>query len=167
MTTGALEAPAFPTNNQIVTSWFPDQERASAIGMYTSVQFVGLAFLTPLLVTIQHFLGWRGLFIVTGIVGIIWSVIWYLVYRDPAESRKVTSAELEYIEKGGGLIDRKSNRKTTTKQKFQWSDLKHVFSHRKLWGIYLGLFALTSTLWFFLTWFPAYLVEFRQLGFHF
>lgn len=57
---GAFEAPSFPTNNKIVTSWFPDRERASAIGMYTSGQFVGLAFLTPLLVTIQHFLGWRG-----------------------------------------------------------------------------------------------------------
>lgn len=165
MATGTFEAPAFPTNNRIVTSWFPDQERASAIGMYTSGQFVGLAFLTPLLVTIQHFLGWRGLFIVTGIIGIIWSIVWYLAYRDPAESRKVNRAELEHIEKGGGLINRKSARKTTAKQKFLWNDLKHVFSHRKLWGIYLGQFALTSTLWFFLTWFPTYLVEYRQLGF--
>src|SRR5689334_23227519 len=49
LATGAFEAPAFPTNNRVVTSWFPDRERASAIGTYTSGQFIGLAFLTPVL----------------------------------------------------------------------------------------------------------------------
>ncbi|EIQ16950.1 D-galactonate transporter [Shigella flexneri K-315] len=48
--TGIFEAPAFPTNNRMVTSWFPEHERASAVGFYTSGQFVGLAFLTPLVV---------------------------------------------------------------------------------------------------------------------
>src|ERR1035438_1651676 len=45
---GAFEAPSYPMNNRIVTSWFPDNERASAIAMYTSGQFVGLAFLTQI-----------------------------------------------------------------------------------------------------------------------
>ena len=44
---GALEAPSFPINNRVVTTWFPERERATAIGFYTSGQFVGLAFLTP------------------------------------------------------------------------------------------------------------------------
>lgn len=51
--TGVFEAPAFPTNNRMVTSWFPEHERASAVGFYTSGQFVGLAFLTPLLIWIR------------------------------------------------------------------------------------------------------------------
>ncbi len=42
--TGIFEAPAFPTNNRMVTSWFPEHERASAVGFYTSGQFVGLGF---------------------------------------------------------------------------------------------------------------------------
>jgi len=163
---GVFEAPAFPTNNRIVTSWFPDKERASAIAMYTSGQFVGLAFLTPLLVTIQHMIGWRGLFIVTGLIGIIWAVVWHIVYRDPTQSRRVNKEELDYIEQGGGLIDRKSTQEKVQQQsKFRWTDLKQVFVHRKLWGIYLGQFALTSTLWFFLTWFPTYLVQYRHLDF--
>ncbi|XCS11348.1 MFS transporter [Aeribacillus pallidus] len=163
---GVFEAPAFPTNNRIVTSWFPDKERASAIAMYTSGQFVGLAFLTPLLVTIQHMIGWRGLFIVTGLIGIIWAVVWHIVYRDPTQSRRVNKEELDYIEQGGGLIDRKSTQEKVQQQsKFRWTDLKQVFVHRKLWGIYLGQFAVTSTLWFFLTWFPTYLVEYRHLDF--
>ncbi len=62
--TGIFEAPAFPTNNRMVTSWFPEHERASAVGFYTSGQFVGLAFLTPLLIWIQEMLSWHWVFIV-------------------------------------------------------------------------------------------------------
>ena len=50
---GVFEAPAYPINNRIVTTWFPDHERATAIATYTSGQFLGLAFLTPLLAAIQ------------------------------------------------------------------------------------------------------------------
>ncbi|RXZ00114.1 MFS transporter [Fictibacillus sp. S7] len=164
LATGAFEAPAFPTNNRIVTSWFPDKERASAVAMYTSGQFVGLAFLTPVLATIQHYTGWRGLFIITGIIGIVWSLVWYAVYRDPNKSRKVNKEELSYIEQGGGLVNPKG-KENQEKEKLKWSDLKETLSHRKLWGIYLGQFAVNSTLWFFLTWFPTYLVEYRGLDF--
>jgi ACS family D-galactonate transporter-like MFS transporter len=165
LATGAFEAPAFPTNNRIVTSWFPDHERASAIAMYTSGQFIGLAFLTPVLVTIQHFVGWRGLFIVTGLVGIVWGFIWYRVYRNPAEHPGVNQAELDLIEKGGGLITRKTPQQPAAKAAFNWQHLKEAFVHRKLWGIYIGQFAVNSTLWFFLTWFPTYLVQYRGLDY--
>src|SRR5688572_13185794 len=55
LATGAFEAPSYPINNRIVTSWFPHQERASAIALYVSGQFIGLAFFTPVLVTIQYY----------------------------------------------------------------------------------------------------------------
>lgn len=162
---GAFEAPAYPTNNRIVTSWFPDNERASAIAVYTSGQFLGLAFLTPALVSLQYYMGWQGLFIATGLLGIAWGIIWYFLYRDPAEHTKVNEQELDHIEKGGGKINRVTVDKNTSKQVFRWDDLREVLSHKKLWGIYLGQFAVNSTLWFFLTWFPTYLVKYRGLSF--
>src|SRR4051794_11174633 len=78
---GAFEAPAYPANNRIVTSWFPDNERATAIAVYTSGQFLGLAFLTPALAAVEHFAGWRGLFIITGVIGILWGLCWYFIYK--------------------------------------------------------------------------------------
>lgn len=165
LATGAFEAPAYPANNRIVTSWFPDNERASAIAVYTSGQFIGLAFLTPALAAIEHFTGWRGLFVITGLVGILWGILWYYIYRNPAEHPKINKAELDYIEKGGGLVNRAADRKSAGIEKFRWSNLKEVFMHRKLWGIYIGQFAVNSTLWFFLTWFPTYLVKYRGLNF--
>ncbi len=84
MAVGALEAPGYPINSRVVTTWFPERERATAIGFYTSGQFVGLAFLTPVLAWLQAQYGWHMVFVSTGVVGVIWAVVWFLVYREPA-----------------------------------------------------------------------------------
>ena len=165
MATGAFEAPAFPANNRVVTSWFPDKERASAIAIYTSGQFIGLAFLTPLLVTTQYYVGWRGLFIITGLIGIVWGVVWYFIYRDPLQHARVNQGELDYIKDGGGVINAVASNEKKVSNSFNWKDLQKVFSYRKLWGIYIGQFSINATLWFFLTWFPTYLVKYRGLSF--
>jgi len=162
MATGMAEAPAYPINNRVVSSWFPDGERASAIAIYTSGQFLGLAFLMPVLSKIQLHVGWRGLFMVTGIIGVIWGIVWYAFYRDPLKHKTVNRQELDYIEKGGGILKRDENN-TQQKKLFNWPDLKEVLSHRKLWGVYIGQFAVNAALWFFLTWFPKYLVDYRGL----
>lgn len=164
LATGAFEAPSYPINNRIVTSWFPDHERASAIALYVSGQFIGLAFLTPVLVTVQYYAGWKGLFIGTGLVGLIWGVAWYLFYRDPLDHPRVNDAELDYIEEGGGLFRGKKSGTNQTSA-WSWKNLKQVFSSRTLWGVYIGQFAVNATLWFFLTWFPTYLVTYRGMDF--
>ncbi|NHN38380.1 MFS transporter [Pseudomaricurvus alcaniphilus] len=172
MSIGLFEAPSYPVNNKIVTSWFPEQERASAIAVYTSGQFIGLAFLMPVLVTIQAYFGWRGLFIVSGVIGIVWAVVWYVLYRDPDEHGSINQAELEHIGAGGGASagnvaesQAGGGKSKPERQPFQWSELKQAFVHRKLWGIYIGQFCLGGLLIFFLTWFPTYLVKYRGLDF--
>lgn len=160
---GIFEAPAYPANNAIVSKWFPESERASAIAIYTSGQFIGLAFLFPVLTMIQDTLGWRGLFIVSGIIGMLWAVVWYIFYRDPQNHRTLSKTELEHIEQGGGIL--KKNSASIKKTKFHWSDLAEAFKHKKLWGVYLGQFCVGSVSIFFLTWFPTYLVEYRGFDF--
>ena len=165
-TIGVFEAPSYPTNNVIVTRWFPEKERASAIAIYTSGQFLGLAFLTPVLTAIQSYLGWRGLFYVSGAIGLVWAVLWYVLYRDPKEHATMNQEEIDYIAEGGGLIDGVSDTDKKEKvEKFSWSDLREVFSYRKLWGLYIGQFCLGTIIVFFLTWFPTYLVKYRGLDF--
>jgi len=161
--TGIFEAPAFPTNNRLVTSWFPEQERASAVGFYTSGQFVGLAFLTPLLIWIQELLSWHWVFIITGGIGIIWSLVWMKVYQAPSQSKGINQAELDYIRAGGAMVDGDAPGEKKARVKLTAADWKLVF-HRKLCGVYLGQFAVTSTLWFFLTWFPNYLTQEKHIA---
>ena len=166
MAIGVFEAPTYPCNNKIVTNWFPQQERASAIAVYTSGQFIGLALLIPVLVLIQNQFGWRGLFIASGLVGFVWAAVWYALYREPYEHPSVNQAELAHIADPdihgdpGSAASRGDAPPTLAV-----SDFVAVFSNRKLWGIYIGKFCLGGTLIFFLTWFPTYLVEYRGLGF--
>ena len=165
MAVGALEAPAYPINSRVVTSWFPERERATAIAFYTSGQFVGLAFLTPVLAWLQAAYGWHMVFVVTGGVGVLWAVIWYAVYREPRDFKGVNQQEIDLIREGGGLVDIQSETDKQKKRGFDAEGLRIVLTQRKLWGIYLGQFCLNSTLWFFLTWFPTYLVKYRGMDF--
>ncbi len=155
---GAAEAPAFPTNNRVVSAWFPDKERATATSIYTAAEFIGLSFLTPVLFWILDAFGWREIFYVTGCVGIIASVFWYILYRDPKECQGVNEAELAYIREGGGQAEAAG-----TSQKITFAQVKELFRHRQLVGIYITQFANTSTMYFFLTWFPTYLMMAKHM----
>jgi ACS family D-galactonate transporter-like MFS transporter len=164
---GSFEAPAYIMNNRIVTTWFPERERASTIGIYTSAQYVGLGFLTPLLVWMEAGYGWRSVFIFTGILGLVVAAAWAFVYRDPSRFKGTNQAERDLIAEGGGIPDL-STRLAAQQSKraaFSWQDLGIVLSRKKLWGIYIGQFCYLASANFFLTWFPTYLVQYRHLDF--
>jgi ACS family D-galactonate transporter-like MFS transporter len=103
-------------------------------------------------------------FVATGGIGVVWGLVWYAVYRQPHEFPGTNASEIDLIRRGGGLVDL-DRKHATTRRSFSGADLARVLSSRKLWGVYLGQFALTSTLWFFLTWFPTYLVQARGMSF--
>lgn len=155
---GFSEAPAFPTNSRVVAAWFPQHERAFATGVYTAGEYIGLAFLTPFLFWLLASYGWHSIFIITGVIGLVWAVFWFKFYRDPKESNMINEAEMDYIREGGGLAE-----KAGEKKKLNWAHLAHLFKYRQFWGIYIGQFAIASTLYFFLTWFPTYLVTVKHM----
>jgi ACS family D-galactonate transporter-like MFS transporter len=152
--TGIFEAPSFPVNNRVVSAWFPEQERTGAIALYTSGQYVGLAFFTPVLIWVQQMSSWHWVFITTGAIGIIWSLVWMYVYKSVHQDRHVNKAELEHIVSGGAITDETGAAKA--RRKLTKQDWKLVF-HPKLLGVYIVQFSLATTVWFFLTWFPTYL----------
>ncbi|MEO6801702.1 MAG: MFS transporter [Granulicella sp.] len=160
---GAFEAPSSPINNRVAATWFGENERGRTIGFYTSGQFVGLAFLTPLLSWINISYGWRAVFVFTGTLGLLWAAIWFRFYRDPQAFSGVNQAEIEWIAENGGIPD--LSQRIVQGKDLLWADLRIVLSKQKLWGIYIGQFGLVATQWFFLTWFPAYLVTYRHLNF--
>lgn len=155
---GASEAPCFPTNSRVVATWFPQSERARATGIYTFAEYVGLAFLTPLLFWVLHAHGWRVLLMAVGILGVLYGLVWWRKYHEPHESTTANQAELDYIAEGGGVID--GGQKAT---RFSWSQIPALLKHRNMLGICLGQFACNSTNVFFLTWFPTYLVTERHM----
>ena len=157
---GLSEAPCFPTNSRVVATWFPQQERARATGVYTVGEYLGLACFAPLLFWIMGTFGWRAVFIVVGAAGIVFAFVWWILYREPHESSTVNPAELEYIAAGGGL-EAPGSRETTA---FSWARVRSLLRFRQMWGACLGQFGGNSTLVFFLTWFPTYLATERHMG---
>ena len=163
---GFFEAPSIPTNSRIVTAWFPRRERGLAIGYYTGAEYVGLAFCTPFLTWLLVTVGWQSIFYVTGGLGVMLAIVWAAFYRDPKDSNHVNAAEMNLIKEGDGLADTLGDAR-----KFTLSHLIQFFSHRQFLGLYIGQFSVSCTTWFFLTWFPSYLVTEKhlaiaQLGFY-
>ena len=155
---GAMEAPAFPANSRAVTVWFPARERGTASSIYVCGQYLGTALFTGLLLWLATTYDWRHVFYSTGIVGIVFGIAWLYLYRDPMNCKKVSKEELAYIEDGGGLVKSSQER-----NKFKWAQIAELLKYRQVWAICLGKFASTSALYFFLTWFPTYLIEERHL----
>lgn len=155
---GAMEAPAFPANSRAVTVWFPARERGMASSIYVCGQYLGTALFTGLLLWLATTYDWRHVFYSTGIVGIVFGIAWLYLYRDPMNCKKVSKEELAYIEDGGGLVKSSQER-----NKFKWAQIAELLKYRQVWAICLGKFASTSALYFFLTWFPTYLIEERHL----
>jgi len=155
---GVAEAPAYPSNSRVLGMWFPQAERARATGVYSVGQYFGLAFLSPLLFWISGTFGWRALFVIVGIAGVLFGVLWWFSYRDPHESKRVNQQELDYIAAGGGVAHKSGA------TRFEWRHIRFLLSKRQIVGASIGQFAGNSTLVFFLTWFPTYLATERQMA---
>jgi ACS family D-galactonate transporter-like MFS transporter len=154
---GLTEAPCFPANSNIVAAWFPRAERARAIGIYTAAEYVGMGFLTPVLFEISERWGWRALFVVAGVAGLVLAVVWWRHYRDPHECAELSNDERTFIVAGGGAIHQ------PPPEKFSFEILRALFRDRQMWGLCIGQFSVYSTFVFFLTWFPTYLATGRHM----
>jgi ACS family D-galactonate transporter-like MFS transporter len=168
---GVFEAPAFPANNRLVTNWFPARERGRATALYTAGEYVGLAVAVPILTLLITYFGWPSVFVLTGAVGLLFSVVWYRrVHNTPRESPRVSTQELAHIEDEAsdaaeaGLSPEDAQRINAHESTSTWSDLRYLLTKKRLWGMYLAQFANGTVLFFFLTWFPDYLVNAKHLG---
>lgn len=154
---GLFEAPCFPANSNIVGAWFPRAERARAIGVYTAAEYVALGFASPLLLWVLHSHGWRALFLVSGMLGLVLVPLWSKLYREPAEHPGINTAELALIRDGGGRVAGETAAFTSTR-------LWQLARHPQIIALCIGQFAVYSTFVFFLTWFPTYLATARHMA---
>jgi ACS family D-galactonate transporter-like MFS transporter len=153
---GIAEAPCYPANSRVLNSWFPQHERARANGVFSVGQYVGLGLLSPVMVWLATNYGWRALLIIVGAIGIAFGLIWYRYYSNPHDGR-ANQAELDYIAAGGGVSQK------SAAVPFKWSSIAFLLSKRQILGASLGQFCGNTTLVFFITWFPSYLVNERHM----
>ncbi|TXS90243.1 MFS transporter [Parahaliea maris] len=159
---GFAEAPSFPGNSRIVAAWFPTRERGTAAAIFNSAQYFATALFAPLMGWIVYSFGWEHVFISMGILGIALSLVWLKVIYNPREHPRINSGEIEYIQKNGALVDMDQDRRED-KGGSQWHYVAQLLRSRMLIGVYLGQYCITSITYFFLTWFPVYLVQERGM----
>lgn len=162
---GAAEAPVMPANSRIVSAWFPVSERGTASAIFNASQYAALVIFTPFLGWITQEVSWTYVFIVMGGLAIVLSFIWMKHMNSPVDSPNISQQEFEYIRDGGALVEMDSKNKTksaaTGNQLFY---VKQLLSSRMMLGIYLANYCVNAITWFFLSWFPIYLVKGRGMS---
>jgi ACS family D-galactonate transporter-like MFS transporter len=161
---GVGESPAPSTAAKVVATWFPVRERAFATSIWDSGSRVGAVIALPIVTLIVAVTSWHAVFIIIGLAGIVWAAVWWKFYRSPQEHPGANAAEVAYIEEGGA---RGESSDDANAARLPWRSL---FKYRTVLSMMFGFFCLNSAIYFFITFFPSYLVKERgfdllKLGF--
>jgi ACS family glucarate transporter-like MFS transporter len=119
---------------------------------------VGAVIALPIVTLIVSLMSWQGVFVVIGVAGVIWAAVWWKAYRDPHQHPKVSPEELAYIQDGGARTAETDDDGAT---KLPW---RALFKYRTILAMMFGFFCLNSAIYFFITFFPSYLVKERGFG---
>ena len=161
---GAAEAPSFPGNSRITSAWFPTHERGLASALFNSAQYFATVLFAPIMGWLVHSFGWQSVFVVMGALGIAMALVWLKVIHGPKDHPSVSSSELKYIEEGGALVDLDGAKRSTEPPAVDTlACVKELLSNRMLLGVYIGQYCINTLTYFFLTWFPVYLVQERHM----
>ncbi len=158
---GLCEAPSFPGNARIVAAWFPARERGTASAIFNSAQYFSLVAFAPLMGWIVHVTSWRVVFFVMGGLGLLAMFAFAAFIRDPVKHSWANRAEIDLIRDGGGLVELDSASRAGSEPTFTWANVRQLLTNRMLIGVYLGQYCINVLTYFFVTWFPIYLVKDR------
>ncbi|WGR93818.1 MFS transporter [Bradyrhizobium sp. ISRA443] len=162
---GIAEAPSFPANARIVAAWFPGNERGTASAFFNSGQYFATVIFAPLMGWIAHEHGWRHVFYVMGGLGIIMGIAWIKTIYEPKDHPAVNEAEFDYIKAGGALVDMDAPKDGKAPDGGpKWDHIRQLLGNRMMLGVYIGQYCINTLTYFFLTWFPVYLVKERGLS---
>lgn len=161
---GAAEAPSFPGNSRLASAWFPTAERGTAAAIFNSAQYFATVLFGPIMGWLVHEFGWQSVFYVMGGLGILISFVWLKVVYGPKDHPMINKEELAYIEAGGALTDLESKDRVAGAGKINTaSAIRQLLGNRMLLGVYIGQYCINTLTYFFLTWFPVYLVTERHM----
>src|SRR5262245_8521074 len=147
---GLGEAGNFPASIKTVAEWFPKKERALATGIFNAGTNVGIIFAAAMVPPITAALGWKWAFVITGLIGFIWLLLWLALYRRPEEHRRLSTEELAHIQTDP----------PDTAARVPWGKL---FPYRQTWAFAIGKFMTDPIWWIYLFWLPDFLYRNYQI----
>jgi len=152
---GVAEAGNWPGAAKSNAEWFPTKERALAQGIFNSGAAIGGIISIPLIAYLTVFFGWKMIFIIVGLIGLLWLIPWVVLVKAPPKTHPwLTEEEREYILTGQKTTeadeDTEDEYNPTTAQ---------VLSHKQSWGVIIASAAIDPIWWLFVFWIPIYLNE--------
>ncbi len=152
---GIGEAGNWPGVAKAVANWFPVRQRALAMSVVNCGAALGSVIAPPLIIWLNLAYGWKAAFLVTGSLGMIWVLLWLLVYRDPEKHQRITLKESIFIRSDHpvSLLDEKPDESAKN------YGLRSLLRIRKTWGIVIARFFGDPIWWLYLVWLPSYLFE--------
>lgn len=148
---GAMEPMSFPAGIRAVTEWFPVKERALAVGIFNAGTAIGAALAAPMVAWVTLVWGWRAAFLVGGLLGLVWVVIWAIAYRLPRAHPWLDPQELARIE-----ADTDPAAPTPAAV-----PIRRLLAHRTVWGCILARVLTDPISYFFIFWTPKFLQQER------
>ena len=156
---GAAEAANFPAGVKAVTEWFPIRERALAVGIFNAGTALGSATAIVLVSWVASAFGWRYAFVVTGGLGLLWVIVWKLVYRLPQDHPRLSETERQLILAGQQGDDQQA-----------LVPIARLIALPETWGCILARVLTDPVSYFLFFWIPVYFQQARgfnlkQVGF--
>lgn len=154
---GVAEAGNWPGAAKGNAEWFPTKERAFAQGIFNSGAALGGIISIPLIAFLTVYFGWKMIFILIGITGLLWVIPWLYVVKSPPESHPwLSDAERNYILSGQKNEDSTGDGKPDNEYVPTTGQL---LSHKESWGTIIASMAIDPIWWLFVFWIPIYLSE--------
>jgi len=150
---GFGEAGNWPGAAKVVGEWFPVKERALGMGIFNTGAALGSAVSPPIIAWLALAYGWRSTFIVTGLLGFGWLILWLLLFKVPEKHPWITEAERAHI-----LSDREASATGDLDWKPGWGRL---LTYRQTWAVVVGRFITDPIWWLYIFWLPSYFQEAR------
>ncbi|TLU74563.1 MFS transporter [Lichenicoccus roseus] len=160
---GFAEGPMNSTTNRTITNWFPREETARTIGFTFSGQTVGSAIAGPVVGLLMLSTSWRVAFLLTGLAGLLWVLVWRLLVTDlPQQNRRVGQDEIALVTASRAV--------PVVPQSDLALPLRRYLLRASTLSLGLGMFAVNYTLYIFLSWLPSYLtgalhLDLKQMSF--
>lgn len=152
---GVAEAGNWPGAAKGNAEWFPAKERAFAQGLFNSGAAIGGIISIPLIAALTVYFSWKIIFILVGLVGLLWLIPWMVIVKSPPKSHPwLTAAERDYILSG----QKKNQTKNENRAEYN-PTLKELLKHKESWGVIIASAVIDPIWWLFVVWIPIYLNE--------
>jgi ACS family hexuronate transporter-like MFS transporter len=161
---GLGEAGNWPGAAKTVAEWFPARQRALGMAIFNSGAAIGSIVAPPIIVGITAYFGhWQETFVITGLLGFIWLIAWWLIYDKPESHKWITKEELAVIREGEAGDGTEETKRPPA---VGWFEL---LRYRQTWSVVIARFLVDPVWWLYITWLPLFLnqvhgFDLKQIG---